>query len=397
MFDDIKLPSGQGGAKTDTAKIEAPATDNKPAISGELPSKVHASSKGRRFHIGRLHINRKWLLIGGVSLLVISAGVTTFMLMHKKPKPVAHVTVAPPVPPPVPTTVAAGLSGLLVTPDQAKRPVRGFMIENSPDARPQSGLTQAEVVYEAVAEGGITRFLALFQVNEPSYIGPVRSARPYYLDFLLPYDAALAHAGGSPDALAAIKTLGVKDLDQFANSDSYQRVSNRYAPHNLYTGMNKIDALLAKKGYTSSTFTGFARKGEAASATPNAKSIDFNISSFLYNPHWDYDAPTNTYKRGEGGKPHIDEKSGAQIAPKVVVAVVMNKGLAADHLHSTYATTGNGQIFVFQDGMVTAGTWSKAGSKNPFVFGDAAGKPLALNPGQTWVSIVDATSKVVYK
>src|SRR5581483_6348891 len=114
-----------------------------------------------------------------------------------------------------PTTVASTLTGLPVDPSVNKRQVTAVMIENSLDARPQSGLDQAGIVFEALAEGGVTRFMALFQDTQPDYIGPVRSARPYYIQWLLGYDAAYAHVGGSPDALNDITAWHVKDLNQF--------------------------------------------------------------------------------------------------------------------------------------------------------------------------------------
>jgi hypothetical protein len=296
-----------------------------------------------------------------------------------------------------PTTEPSRLTGAEVTPELNKRAVTAVMIENSPDARPQSGLNDAGVVFEAVAEGGITRFLALFQESQPSYIGPIRSSRPYYLDWLLPFDATYAHVGGSPAALAQIKSLHVKDLDQFANAGAYQRVTARYAPHNVYSSIEKLYSLAQSKGYTTSNFTGFTRKAAAPSATPTAKSIDFAISSYLYNPHYDYDAATNSYKRSEGGKIHTDEKSGAQLSPKVVIALVTPSALESDGTHNSYTTTGSGPMYVFQDGTVTQGTWKKDSRTAQFVFTDSAGQPLKLNAGQTWISLVTSAGAVTYK
>ncbi len=310
------------------------------------------------------------------------------------PKPIKKEE--PKVEAPKPTTEASRLTGLQVDPSLNKRPVTGIMIENSPDARPQSGLTSAGVVFEAIAEGGITRFLTLFQDAQPDYIGPVRSVRPYYLDWLQGFDAAVAHAGGSNDALAKIKSDGVKDLDQFFNAGAYERVKGRYAPHNLYTSSAKLDALQAAKGFTSSTFEGFARKADAKLATPTAKSIDLSISGFYYNPHFDYDASTNTYKRSMQGKPHIDEKSGTQIAPKVLIANVMQYRLIDSVGHSGYNTIGSGTSYIFQDGGVSIGTWEKASRKAQIVFKDANGAVLPLNAGQTWISAVNNSGSVKY-
>lgn len=296
---------------------------------------------------------------------------------------------------PEPTTIASRMTGVEVPIPLNQLPVTGVMIENSPDARPQAGLAQADMVYEAVSEGGITRFLALYQESQPDHIGPVRSIRPYYLDFLVPYDAALAHAGGSAEGLAQIRSQGIKDLDHGANGSTYQRVSNRYAPHNLYTSRAKLLDLQNRKGFTSSTYTGFVRKEkDTPAATPTAQAIDLTVSSFLYNPHYDYDAATNTYKRSQGGKPHTDERSGAQIAPKVVIGLVSPHHYAG--IYSVYQVTGSGAATIFQDGVAIAATWTKANRASEFVFKDATGAVIPLNPGQTWITLVGAAGNIKY-
>jgi hypothetical protein len=299
--------------------------------------------------------------------------------------------------PPKPTTVPSTLTGVPVAPEVNQRPVTGVMIENSLAARPQSGLSEAGVVFEAIAEGGITRFLALYQDTQPADIGPVRSARPYFVKWALGFDAGYAHVGGSPQAMADIRALGVKDLDQFANSGAYRRVTTRSAPHNVYTTMANLNALEASKGYTTSTYTGFARSKKATPAkVPTAKTVDLGISSALYNVHYDYIAATNTYNRSEGGAPHMDANGNKQISPSVVVALVVPFSIASDGKHSVYQTIGSGQAFVFQDGNVTIGTWTKTSEKTQITFTDSAGKPLLLNPGQTWISAVAAAPKVTY-
>lgn len=331
-------------------------------------------------------------------VLLLSGGSAAALLFIKKPqKAAAPQSSIKNEEPPKPTTEASRLTGVQVKPELNQRPVTAIMIENSPDARPQAALKDAGVVFEAIAEGGITRFLTLWQEAQPDYIGPVRSVRPYYVDWAQGFDAGIAHVGGSADGLAQIRNNGAKDLDQFANADGYWRVNTRYAPHNMYTSMAKLDAISKRKGYNSSTFDSFPRKEEKANATPTAKSLDFNVSSFLYNPHYDYDAATNTYKRSEGGKPHIDEKSGVQIAPKVVIAAVMNYGIAANGVNSRYDNIGSGKVYIFQDGVMSEGTWAKTSPKSQITFKDAGGNPIKLNAGQTWVSVVGSADRVVYK
>jgi hypothetical protein len=391
-----------------------------------------AADENEKRRFAQLHHVRAWwgrldkkkralLIVASLLLLGVASGSAAYFVVHNK-KPKATAIEAPKQngkKAPVDSRVPSTLSGLLVDPSVNKRPVTGVMIENSTDARPQSGIGDANVVFEAIAEGGITRFLALFQDTQPDYIGPVRSVRPYYEQWALGFDAPLAHVGGSPEALANIAAWGVKDLDQFYNSGAYQRVSNRYAPHNVYTSIAKLNEIENAKGYTSSTFTGFIRKKESPYKAPAAttstsktkattkadtrtaaSTIDIAISSSLYNNHYDYDTATNSYKRSEGGQPHmVVDAAGAQkqITPKVVIALVMPYGIQSDGKHSEYGTIGAGQMFVFQDGTVTPGTWTKSANNAQFQFADNEGHPLPLNPGQTWLTAVDAAGDVTYK
>lgn len=225
---------------------------------------------------------KKKIVLAAVLVFVLAGGGTSAAFLLKKDTPAPVVQEQPKEEakveePPKPTTVASTLTGVQVDPVLNKRGVTAVMIENSLDARPQSGLLDAGVVYEAIAEGGITRFMALFQEGQPSYIGPVRSARPYYVEWLAPYGATYAHAGGSPEAISLISTLGIKDMDHGANGNSYTRVDTRFAPHNLYTSMANLDAIRAKKSWDNTTFTGFSRKAEEPGKNLTATKINLNI------------------------------------------------------------------------------------------------------------------------
>ena len=348
----------------------------------------------------RRHPRRTEFVLAAVALAIVAiAGASSYLIVHNYRPAVIH-------PPkitfkkPEPTTVASTLTGLQVDPSVNKRPVTAVMIENSLDARPQSGLDQAGVVFEAIAEGGITRFLALFQDTQPDYIGPVRSARPYYVQWELGYDAPYAHVGGSPEALQDIINWHVKDLNQFYNAGAYERIGTRYAPHNVYTSIAQLSQLEKSKGYTSSTFTGFARKTkETPSKTPNATTIDMTFSGYYYNTHYTYVAKTNNYKRGEGGAAHMElTKTGklVPITPKVLVVLVTPYKIEPDGYHSDYTVIGSGKAFVFQDGTVIACTWQKTSRTAPVTLTDASNQPVALEAGQTWVSALASVSDVTY-
>ncbi len=335
---------------------------------------------------------KEWIIFIIIVLLLAVGG---YLLLHKsKPatlKPIPKVTTQ--------MTVPSTLTGLPVDPSVNERTVTGVMIENSTFARPQSGLGQAGVVFEAVAEAGITRFLALYQDTAPDSVGPVRSARPYYVQWDLGFDAAYAHVGGSPEALADIKAWNVRDLNQFYNGGAYHRISSRDAPHNVYTSIAALNQLEVQKGYTTSHYTGFARKKKAnpnKKLAPTAKTINLALSGPTYNVHYDYNAASNNYARSMGGAPHIDANTNKQITPVVVIALVIPYNLESDGYHSNYGIIGSGPVYIFQDGGVITGTWAKASNTAQFTFKDAAGKTILLNPGQTWLTAVAGTGNVSY-
>lgn len=381
---------------TNIEVVEPPDLPHAAEQPAEKPNASKQPKQPKNFKFLKFSFSRRQVMIaGGVAGLIIAGGLIWWFTKPAphKPKPVAKQETKKEAP--KPTTVGSRLSGVQVTPELDKLPVTGVMIENSPDARPQSGLKDAGVVFEAIAEGGITRFLALFQTEQPDYIGPVRSVRPYYLDFLAPFDAGIAHAGGSGPALDQVRSGAFRDLDQFFNPDYYQRVSSRFAPHNLYTSRAQLLDLQNKKGWGSSTFNGFARKAEKPNPAGTAHILDLTISGYLYNVHYEYDSVTNSYKRSEGGQPQTDERSGAQLSPKVVVALVMPQSY--DDIYSVYQDIGSGKAIVFQDGVVTDGIWEKPDRNTQLKLGDANGSPLAINPGQTWFTLVNSDGDVSSK
>jgi hypothetical protein len=138
------------------------------------------------------------------------------------------------------------------------------------------------------------------------------------------------------------------------------------------------------------------RKKEAPAKQPTIKSIDLTLSGPLYNVHYDYNPTSNTYNRSEGGKPHIDANTNAQISPKVVIALVMQYGIQSDGKHSDYNVIGSGQAYIFQDGGLTTGQWSKTDNKSQVTFTDSSGNPIKLNPGQTWLTAVTGADRVKY-
>ncbi len=285
------------------------------------------------------------------------------------------------------------------TPIDNSSAVSCAMIENSVDARPQSGLRAAEIVYEALAEGGISRFMAVYQVNKPNYIGPLRSARLTFVHFAKQYNCTYIHVGGATNAISEIRGGGYRELDGDINYQySSRKISpGRRAPHNVYSRFVWIDEFNFNRGWTSSNFTPFARiKPDTVNEveTRDATRINIKLSGDpSYNPHFDYNQASNTYFRShQRGGAHMDkEENGAltQISPTVVIAMKVHVIPRAGDVngYKDHVTYGEGEAFVFQDGTVTAATWRRDGPADPLKFyNKISNEEILLNRGQTWIT-----------
>lgn len=338
-----------------------------------------------------LRVRKHRLLLLSIGGLILVAGVTTgiFALLYEKPVEVVPEAVAQVIEPAPVIKYYSPLTGNEVADEAAtKQAVTAIMIENSPNARPQSGLKNSGVVFEAIAEGGITRFLALYQQEKPQLIGPVRSVRMYYVDWLAAFNASIAHIGGSAAALAEVRNGNYRDIDQFFNAGSYWRATDRYAPHNVYTSFERLDALNAAKGYTTSSFTGFTRKDPAPAELPTASAVQVTISGPTYNSAYTYDPATNLYNRSQAGQPHLDREAG-QITPRVVIVLkVKEETVFEDGYRQQINTIGSGAAYIFQDGTAQEVTWTKASRTDQITFKDINGADVPLSRGQTWITAV---------
>lgn len=285
----------------------------------------------------------------------------------------------------------APLSGILVDPQDAKKPIIGVMIENSPDARPQAGLDSAEVVFEAIAEGGITRFVAFYQQTVPKKLGPVRSVRPAYNDWIMSFDAAIAHAGGSAQGLSEIQRYAIKDLNAFTNGQYFYRDSARYAPHNLYTSMSLLQKLMKAKGFSKSTFTSWKFQNADPAKTVTAKTININISSYLFKVKYTYSAENNNYLRSVGGKAHIDANTHDQISVDNIIVMRVPYHLSGNYY--MYDLVGSGTAYLINNGTSQQVTWKRASRQSSFRF-EKNSKKVTLNRGQTWITAVSPSATV---
>jgi hypothetical protein len=287
------------------------------------------------------------------------------------------------------------LTGVETTAAKTLNHVTGVMIENSTDARPQAGLVEAGIVYEAVAEGGITRFLALYQEAEPELICPVRSVRAYYLEWSVSYGASIAHVGGSGDALVMLKTKNYgEDLDQSYYPSYFWRESSRYAPHDVCTTMDKLRSLEEVVGAKDYEFTPFARQDAKPAETADATNISIPVASGPYEVSYRYDPATNKYLRFQGGQAHLDQTKG-QVSPDVVIAMDVDISLRSDNLHNDIYTIGTDHpVLVFQNGTVQRGTWLRGDDHSSLLLRDSDGRDIPLNRGQTWITAIGDINSV---
>jgi hypothetical protein len=274
-------------------------------------------------------------------------------------------------------------------------------IENAPDARPQTGLDKADVVYEVIAEGGITRFHTLFQSQVPAVVGPVRSCRPPDLYVIQQYHSILAHVGGPSKVRAILASDKTKynDMDQFFNPASYWRVKTRAAPHNMYLDITKLRGFAtSKRGYPATeTITGFEFAQASESATPVVSTIDVPMAS-TSRVEWRFDPVAHTYGRFMNGKPHKDAVSGKQLtAHNVIVIWAKITPYPGDHKGVVnIALSGTGKASVFSGGQRVDGTWT-AGTDAPPTFRASDGSTIKLDPGNTWIQVLGLTQKITAK
>lgn len=276
-------------------------------------------------------------------------------------------------------------------------------IENSPEVRPQAGLSLADLVIETVTEGGITRLLAFYQSREARMIGPVRSARPYFLDWAAGFNAPFVHSGGSKEALEKIKNgeTSFKNIDEFFNEKYFWRDPAKKAPHNLFTSTALLRELVTKKGWSKvATPPGWGFKSDepANSQTSRIREIAIDFSFDPFAVIYRYDEATNSYQRFLGGKLHVDALNDEQIMVKNVIILYTRSSLIDENLLTIdLDILGSGRAVVFRDGGILRTRWRKDTAEAPLKLIDADGSLAELNQGLTWIAVIDQNGSASWK
>jgi len=359
---------------------------------------------------------------------------------------------------PGPKTEICPINGQLYTKEEkeiwsTRRPLL-VMIENHKDSRPQSGLQSADIVYEAVAEGGITRFMGVFycgivasqaELDTKYDVGPVRSARSYFLDVASEYSdyPLYGHVGGancsapkdpvtglqSGPCTSHIKTQALEqiasygwnsqgtwsDLSQFSlpykacRREPDRTGGQKATEHTMYCSTTELWNIATNRGLTNITESkknswdksyrawSFEQK-EEASTSPSVISFDFWSGYKDYSVSWKYDPVQNLYLRVNGGKEQIDFNTKKTITAKnIVVQFVKEQRSVDQHLHNIYEMIGSGKGILFQNGNKIDITWSKASRTTRTIFKDVNNKEINFLPGNIWIEILPLNSNVSYE
>jgi predicted small lipoprotein YifL len=275
------------------------------------------------------------------------------------------------------------------------------MVDNHSKARPQSGLDKADVVFEIMAEGGITRYMAMFYTQAADKIGPVRSARYYFVQLAKGYDLPYAHVGGSVDGLETISKLKVKDLNEAGNAGKYfWRDKSRKAPHNSYTSTDQLMEAVKAKNYGEvvpvlppygSEFVGEPLSGGQVDLT-------YATGKYPYKVSWRWEEGLGgnggQYRRYINGEAQATLDEVPLVADTIFVLAAKTRERNTDPVTSSVDIIGQGEALCIIENQVVHGTWVKESAEAPLQLLDSAGQPMKRKLGKTWIQIINSMAEV---
>ena len=273
-----------------------------------------------------------------------------------------------------------------------------IMIENSEGGRPQSGLDKANIVYEVLAEGGITRFLAIYYDQEAEEVGPIRSARPYFVSKSLEHQAIYIHVGGSEEAYNFIKEENIDDINEFVDFQPFWRSTDRKPPYNLYTSTTKLRKEANKLGYIEMIKKQeyqfeISRNEKLTGRETDSIVIPYNGT---YTVSYKYQPESMKYIRFINGEPHIDAKTKKQLAVDNIIIQFAETKIIDQEGRLAVDFVGKGTGLLFFKGNSTEITWAKPDLRARTLFLDKEGNRIALTPGNVWIQIVPSDLTVKY-
>lgn len=322
----------------------------------------------------------------------LSAGaISTTTVVPSTTAPVLSTTTAPPRGPVAPLTGLRLAEGANVS-----RPALAVKIDNLDAAResalPQMGLQKADIVFEEIVEGNITRLVAIFQSQSPGRVGPVRSARTTDVH-LLPQlgRTLLAWSGGNDGVVAAVRaSAAIINVGADAASSAYARDRSRRAPHNLFVDTEALWGRTPAGTPPPPPLFQYRVPGQPNPASAKASygvDLTWGGGAASSSVTWRWDRRLRVFVRSQNGRPHLDS-SGTRLAARNVVVLVTPYGRSPADLRSPEAlTVGGGEAFVYSNGKVIHGRWARPSEDKPAALFDSTNQPVLLTPGQTWIEL----------
>jgi hypothetical protein len=318
-----------------------------------------------------------------------------------RPTPTLTPTQTPrPSPTPKPGTISASvlspLTGLPSSIEHISRRVVAVKIDNAPGARPQSGLSAAEVVYEHLTESSITRYTAFFHTTDVDRVGPIRSARFVDRDLVQQFDALFAHVGGSPPVLEDLRASAVADMDQFFYDETrpYFRISGRPAPFNMYLDLAAIREFGRERHPNAKKTPSMPFYEKAPSLGPVSQILVPAGPQTVFQSSYIFDRPTRRWHRSIGGEIDVDVATGQAVnVENVLVQRITSRTTEFDedslgNKSLWIETTGKGPVSLFRDGTRYDGNWRRESATATTELFNPDGSPLKLRPGRTWVHLI---------
>lgn len=296
------------------------------------------------------------------------------------------------------------LTGLQITNEQSLlRPIV-VQLDNHYRARPQAGLIDADVVYEILAEGSITRYMAVFQSNQADVIGPVRSSRPYFIEKALEFNPLYVHVGGSNQAFADIRSYEMADIDGLSSGGGvFYRTDHKNMPHNMYSSDEGIRGEgIRKKYYTEVEFEGLPItyqirpiEGENAESVKIVYKSTSAGDSVGYYVYFEYDSEEGKYYRYVNGEKHLDENNDLHLYADNIIVQQVGHRVIDDEGRKDIDIVGSGEGYYINRGQVISITWEKTSARAQTRFFKADGSELILNPGKTWIQVVPLSTEPI--
>jgi hypothetical protein len=275
-----------------------------------------------------------------------------------------------------------------------QRPALVVKIDNHPAARPQAGLNNADIVFEEIVEGSLTRFAAVFQSQDADPVGPIRSGRSQDVDMLGPFNGpAFAWSGGNGGVRNLIRNSDFINLDAGFTPGYYRRSGRGGAPHNLYSSTQALWANVPPEEMVAPpTILPYLRPEETFSGEP-ATVIDVPMAGVRVR--WEWDPEAGVYRRFQNGSSHETEGAGQVEAENIVVMGVDYNASAVDRRSPEAQTLGSGPVYVFADGMLKTGVWIHLDRLDQYGLIAPDDSVVGLPPGRTWIELASNAENFV--